>query len=117
MASPITTHVLDTALGRPAANLAIVLWSRQRDDGTGDWAEVARGVTNDDGRIADLMEPGSLKAGDYRMVFETGAYLEATGREGFYPRVQIEFSIAAPDEHYHVPLLLSPYGYSTYRGS
>lgn len=113
MGSPITTHVLDTALGRPAANLAISLHARDGEQ----WSEVASSSTNDDGRIADLMEPGSLKAGDYRMVFETGPYLKATGREGFYPRVQIEFTITAPDEHYHVPLLLSPYGYSTYRGS
>lgn len=108
MKSPITTHVLDTALGRPAAGIAIAL---SRIDGS----EIARGVTNDDGRIADLVS-GSLAAGTYRMTFATGPYFEATGRPVFYPEVSVVFTIAA-GEHYHIPLLLSPFGYSTYRGS
>lgn len=115
MVSPITTHVLDTALGRPAAGLAITLSRREPESGS--WRALASGATNADGRIADLLEPGALTAGEFRMEFDTGAYVKATGRSGFYPRVTIDFTIEAPDEHYHVPLLLSPYGYSTYRGS
>ncbi|MEM6996612.1 MAG: hydroxyisourate hydrolase [Myxococcota bacterium] len=113
MASPITTHVLDTALGCPAAGLPIALSARDADG----FRPVASGTTNADGRITDLLAPGTLTAGDYRMVFDTAAYLEASGRPVFYPQVCIEFRITAPDEHYHVPLLLSPFGYSTYRGS
>lgn len=112
MRSPITTHVLDTALGRPAAGLGIRL---VRIDG-GE-IELASGTTNADGRIADLLAPGSLEAGTYRMTFATGPYFETTGRPVFYPEVAVVFSIAGPEEHYHIPLLLSPFGYSTYRGS
>lgn len=112
--SPITTHVLDTALGRPAAGVPIVL---ERVDPDGSSHEIAQGVTDADGRIKDLMKPGTLQAATYRMSFDTGAYFAATGREGFYPSVTVLFSIGAPGEHHHVPLLLSPFGYSTYRGS
>ncbi|MBL4687759.1 MAG: hydroxyisourate hydrolase [Nannocystaceae bacterium] len=111
--SPITTHVLDTALGCPAGGLAIQLSSKTE----GEWRVLAEGTTNADGRITDLLEPGALKAGDYRMVFDTGAYLKAAGRPVFYPQVAIDFRITAPEQHYHVPLLLAPFGYSTYRGS
>lgn len=113
MVSPITTHVLDTALGCPAGGLAIQLSSKTEAG----WRVLAEGTTNADGRIADLLEPGSLKAGDYRMLFDTGAYLEAAGRPVFYPQVVIDFRITTPEQHYHVPLLLAPFGYSTYRGS
>lgn len=111
--SPITTHVLDTTLGTPAAGLPIQLL---RQEG-GAYREIASGVTNDDGRITDLLEPGSLEPGVYRMRFDTGAYLSALEMEGFYPEAIITFEIVRTDQHYHVPLLLSPYGYSTYRGS
>ena len=111
--SPITTHVLDTRSGAPAANLAITL--SRRADAT--WGEIASGVTNADGRIADLLEPGTLTPGLYEMHFDTGGYHDALGLEGFYPEVRITFEIKRVDEHYHVPLLLSPFGYSTYRGS
>lgn len=111
MRSPITTHVLDTALGRPAAGVGVRL---VRVDGE---IELASGTTDDDGRVADLLAPGSLEPGTYRMVFATGPYLEATGREVFYPEVAVVFTITRPGEHYHIPLLLSPFGYSTYRGS
>lgn len=109
--SPITTHVLDTAAGRPAAGIAVRL-DRQGADGS--FLELARGRTDADGRCKDLLPEGAIEAGVYRLVFDTSAYL---GSEGFYPEVPIVFSIAAPGEHYHVPLLLSPFGYSTYRGS
>jgi 5-hydroxyisourate hydrolase len=113
--SPITTHVLDTSLGRPASGVAATL---ELCSGAGDtWRQVARGVTDGDGRITDLCAPGSLEAATYRLTFDTGAYFTATGRQGFYPYVAVVFSVGAKDEHYHVPLLLNPYGYSTYRGS
>lgn len=111
--SPITTHVLDTRSGAPAQGLAITL--SRSDEGV--WRELASGVTNADGRIADLLEPGSLTPGLYEMHFNTGAYHDQLGLEGFYPEVRVNFEIKRVDEHYHVPLLLSPFGYSTYRGS
>ena len=110
MKSPITTHVLDTARGRPAAGIAVTL-ARQSDDGA--WTDLTRSETNADGRIGDLLDR-ALRPGVYRLIFETGAYL---GDGAFYPEVAVVFEVADPDEHYHVPLLLSPYGYSTYRGS
>lgn len=113
MNSPITTHVLDTAIGRPAAGLDIVLERKSSDQ----WLALASGKTNHDGRIADLLEPGPLQAGHYRMTFKTCDYFSSQNIEGFYPQVQIEFEIRELDQHYHVPLLLSPFGYSTYRGS
>jgi 5-hydroxyisourate hydrolase len=115
MKVPITTHVLDTALGRPAAGVAVVL---ECEEAPGRWRELARGATNADGRIADLLAPGaSIAAGTYRMTFDTGAYFKATGVQGFYPTAAVVFTVADPKAHYHIPLLLSPYGYSTYRGS
>lgn len=109
--SPITTHVLDTSAGRPAAGIAVRLDQRTAD---GAFAELARGRTDSDGRCKDLLPAGAIEPGVYRLVFDTAAYL---GDRGFYPEVPIVFSITAPSEHYHVPLLLSPFGYSTYRGS
>jgi len=107
--SAVTTHVLDTARGRPAAGVPVVL---QRDDGS----VLAKARTDEDGRVADL-GPGDLAAGAYRLVFDTAAYFEATGQRGFYPEVAVTFTVADPAQHHHVPVLLSPYGYSTYRGS
>ena len=107
--SPITTHVLDTAQGRPAAGVAVTL---ERGPA---WTEVGSGRTGDDGRLAEL---GSAEAaGPYRLRFDTGAYFEAAGTRAFFPEVTVEFTVERPDEHHHVPLLLSPFGYSTYRGS
>jgi len=103
--SLVTTHVLDTAAGRPAAGIDV----RLEFDG----AEIARGRTDDDGRIRDL-GPDELAPGVYRLVFDTGAYL---GPDAFYPDVTVSFRIADGAQHHHVPLLLSPFAYSTYRGS
>lgn len=111
--SPITSHVLDTALGAPARGLAVRL---ELEDGAG-WRVLADRVTDDDGRVKTLLAPGALVAGVYRLSFATGAYFAATGRAGFYPRVEVIFAVTAPAEHHHVPLLLAPFGYSTYRGS
>ena len=112
MKSPITTHVLDTSAGRPAAGVAARLekWLGS------EFREIGRGQTNEDGRIMDLVgEP--VDAGKYRLTFDTGAYFEARGLSTFFPEVAILFEITNPQQHHHVPLLLSPFGYSTYRGS
>jgi 5-hydroxyisourate hydrolase len=113
-ASPITTHVLDTALGRPAAGVEVQLARRSADDR---WEVVATGTTDNDGRITNLMPPGSLTAGVYCLTFATGVYFHRQGIATFYPTVAIEFQIVSATEHYHVPLLVSPFGYTTYRGS
>jgi 5-hydroxyisourate hydrolase len=112
--SPITTHVLDTALGKPAANVPVVLEKKQAD---GTYVLVGRGVTDADGRNKALMKEGTLEKGVFRITFDTGAYLAQTGTAGFFPEASIVFSIQDTAAHYHVPLLLSPFGYSTYRGS
>ena len=108
--SAITTHVLDTARGRPAAGVAIVL---ERDG-----AALGRGETDADGRLRDLLPAGApVEPGIYRLVFDTAGYFAAQGTESFYPEVAIVFQVKNGGEHFHVPLLLSPFGYSTYRGS
>ncbi|MBX5482352.1 MAG: hydroxyisourate hydrolase [Myxococcaceae bacterium] len=113
--STLSTHVLDVSLGRPAANLPILL---EAQIGATGWKELARGVTNADGRIKDFLPSGtSLSAGVYRLTFDTAAYFASKKTRGFYPYVQVVFEIAEAGEHYHVPLLLSPFGFSTYRGS
>ena len=109
--SHLTTHVLDAVTGTPAAGVAVTLSAREE----GGWEPVASGVTNDDGRIGDL-GPDRLAPGDYQVRFDTGMYFERRGVEAFYPEVVITFTVGDGD-HYHVPLLLSPFAYSTYRGS
>lgn len=112
--SSITSHVLDTALGRPAKNLGVRL-AKKND--RGEWVTLAERATNDDGRVTDFLD-GPLVSGTYRLTFETGPYLESTtARKAFYPSVDVVFEADADMGHYHVPLLLSPFGYSTYRGS
>src|ERR671930_580955 len=113
--SAITTHVLDTAAGRPAAGVPISL---EIEEG-GTLRRIAQGTTDRDGRLRDLL-PAELRPvpGVYRMTFDTAAYFAAAGVASFfYPAVQVVFRLARPDEHHHVPLLLSPFGFSTYRGS
>lgn len=104
--SLVTTHVLDTAKGRPAPGIAVRF---ERADGK----PIAEGQTDDDGRIRDL-GPETLEPGAYRLVFDTGAYL---GPDAFFPEVALTFRITDGTAHHHVPLLLSPFAYSTYRGS
>lgn len=120
--SQVTTHVLDTALGRPAAGVAITLL---RQDGNS-WQELGAGITDTDGRVADLLgdddggaqsHAAALPAGVYRMHFATGSYFEARNKSAFYPYVDVVFQLDDSGEHYHIPLLLSPFAYSTYRGS
>jgi 5-hydroxyisourate hydrolase len=112
--SQITTHILDTTRGLPAQNVPIALFAQQDDDGQ----KVNGGVTNTDGRLPDLLaDKETLPAGVYRMHFATAVYFKANNEVGFYPYVDIVFEIDASGTHYHIPLLLSAYGYSTYRGS
>ncbi|WP_448547892.1 hydroxyisourate hydrolase [Thalassotalea fusca] len=112
--SQITTHILDTTRGLPAQAVPISLYAKQGDS----WEKLAEGKTNDDGRIPDLlMAEQTLPAGTYRMHFETQAYFEANNEQGFYPYVDIVFDIDSSGSHYHIPLLLTAFGYSTYRGS
>lgn len=110
----ISTHVLDTARGRPAANVPVVL---EVFDSTGASREIGRGATDADGRVRELVSGTTLGAGTYRLTFETAAYFRAIGVESFYPTVSVVFVVVDAGQHYHVPLLLSPFGYSTYRGS
>jgi 5-hydroxyisourate hydrolase len=112
--SAITTHVLDTALGRPASGVHVDLEFRERAS----WQPIGRGVTDADGRLRTLLPEGAvLSPGEYRLVFDTEEYFARLHPQGFFKRVTIEFSVAAGEAHYHVPLLLSPFGYTTYRGS
>jgi 5-hydroxyisourate hydrolase len=111
--SLITTHVLDTARGRPAAAIDVQL---ERQSPSGQWQAIGSGTTDADGRISNLTRE-TLTTARYRITFATGAYFMSQGTTGFYPAVCIEFAVERADEHYHVPLLLSPYGYATYRGS
>jgi 5-hydroxyisourate hydrolase len=113
--SPITTHVLDTARGRPAAGVAVIL---ERVAGDQVWTELGRGTTDTDGRLRDLLPAdAALAGGVYRLRFGTGAYFRSQGVRGFFPEVQVTVELEPGTGHYHIPLLLSPYGYSTYRGS
>lgn len=109
----ITTHVLDTALGKPAAGVPI----RLERCSNGGVETIGQGTTNEDGRVTDLLSVHPFEAGEYIMHFETATYFTASGRESFYPVVSVRFVVTDATQHHHVPLLLSPFGYSTYRGS
>lgn len=111
----ISTHVLDTAQGRPAAGVAVRL---ERRDAPEKWTQVSSGQTDQDGRCAQLLpDAREFSGGDYRLTFETAAYFKAQGVEGLYPFVEITFQARDDEAHFHIPLLLSPNGYTTYRGS
>lgn len=111
----ITTHVLDTARGRPAPGVAVALDARAADRG---WRTIASGETDADGRLRRLVPDGvPIVPGVYRLVFDTRRYFAAAGVDAFYPEVVVVFEVAAGETHYHVPLLLAPFGYTTYRGS
>jgi 5-hydroxyisourate hydrolase len=109
----ITSHVLDTSAGKPATGLTVRLEQPGRGAGP---VPLASATTDADGRVRDWL-PGGVPAGRYRLVFETGAWFRAAGRDTLYPEVTIEFEVQDGVPHYHLPLLLSPFGYSTYRGS
>lgn len=110
--SAITTHILDTAMGRPAPGVPVRLDARKAEA----WKALAEAATDADGRIRDL-GPARAHPGTYRLVFDTATYFAAMRQQAFYPEITIAFEVGDPEQHYHVPLLLSPYGYSTYRGS
>jgi 5-hydroxyisourate hydrolase len=113
--SAITTHVLDTSAGRPAAGVPVTLESR---GGGGDWHVLGRGATDADGRLRDLLpDDFDFKEGEYRLTFDAASYFASRGAESFYAQVVVAFVVRGAGAHYHVPLLLSPFGYTTYRGS
>ena len=114
--SGITSHVLDTSRGKPAAAIDVVLEFNSGDSDAPQWSSVGNGTTNDDGRVPGLCD-GPIKSGHYRINFAVSAYFESQSVDAFYPIVRIEFSVGDGEQHYHVPLLLNPFGYSTYRGS
>ncbi|MBX2870296.1 MAG: hydroxyisourate hydrolase [Acidiferrobacterales bacterium] len=114
----ITTHILDTSLGQPAVGVNAILFRSINEI----WVEEGKGKTNSDGRISQWKASGTSTdqqtiAADYKLVFQTSAYYQKSGVRTFYPHVEIAFTIVDPTQHYHVPLLLNPFGYSTYRGS
>jgi len=126
--SPITCHVLDSSIGKPAPGVGIRLQVRHASPTAGDsetWETLAKGVTNADGRCKDLLSSDQPSAhgvkleggGVYKIVFETKGYFDKAGKATFYPWVEIPFILSNPDEHYHIPLLISPFSYTTYRGS
>ena len=112
--SAITTHVLDLSRGRPADGVPVIL---KRRDGK-DWKEIGRGTTDKDGRLKSLMPEGeSLVPGTYLLLFDTEKYFERTKIAAFYPEISVVFTVRLSGSQHHVPLLLSPFGYTTYRGS
>ena len=112
--SAITTHILDLSRGQPAKGVAVILEVRVGDG----WQVLSGGQTDADGRLKDLLPAHfNLTAGVYRLTFRTSDYFTAQGVESFYPEVTISFIVTDAAAHYHVPLLVSPFGYSTYRGS
>lgn len=112
--SGITTHVLDTSRGRPASGVPVLLEAREESG----WREIGRALTDGDGRVRQLLPMGSaLTTGTYRLTFGIETYFRTQGIETFYPEASIVFHVRDANQHHHVPLLLSPFGYSTYRGS
>ena len=111
--SQLTTHILDTTKGRPASGVTVILFQEDNNN----WKKITAGITNEDGRIPNLLlKDIILEPGIYKMKFETKEYFEKQGVQTFYPFVEITFAIAGSG-HYHLPLLLNPFGYSTYEGS
>jgi 5-hydroxyisourate hydrolase len=109
----ITTHVLDIARGEPAQGITVILELRKASS----WAPIGRGTTDEMGRLNTLTE-GAVSPGTYRLTFDIGAFHRNQGLSvSFFPEVKITFNVRDPDEHFHLPLLLSPFGYSTYRGA
>ena len=108
----LSTHVLDTARGKPAQGIAVTV---KRELTPGLWEIAAQGVTDADGRVKPLL--AEVHAGAYKLTFELDAYFAAQGQAAFYPQATVVFRVTQPGDHYHIPLLLSPFGYATYRGS
>jgi 5-hydroxyisourate hydrolase len=112
--NPLSVHVLDLQSGQPTAGIGVTLEQRSGEQ----WRELAAGVTNAQGRIAALYPEGKpIAAGEYRIVFKTGEHYARQGQATFFPRIPVEFKVENTTQHFHIPLLLSPFGYSTYRGN
>jgi 5-hydroxyisourate hydrolase len=109
----LSTHILDTAKGRPAVGVNLALWQLQNTE----WKAIGTGLTDADGRCKTLLGDAPLEAGEYSIRFETGPWYQAQGLQGLYPHVAIVFTVTDPTQHYHIPLLLTANGYTTYRGS
>jgi 5-hydroxyisourate hydrolase len=110
----ISTHVLDTARGKPARDVPVRL---ERRESSGGWRELASALTDPDGRCSQLLSGDAIRAGYYRLIFDTAKYFTAEKVDGLYPVVEITFQVRAGESHFHIPLLLSANGYTTYRGS
>ena len=111
----VSTHVLDTARGMPAGNLRVLL---ERSESSGQWRTLASARTGNDGRCYQLLPEGeAFSPGIYRLAFDTETYYSTQGVKSLYPIVQVIFSVGEGESHFHIPLLLSPYSYTTYRGS
>ena len=111
---PLTTHVLDTSVGRPGVGISITLARKSGDD---TWETLSSATTDADGRAGGFVEAATFTPAIYRLTFATGEYYRTRDVNSFYPTIAIEFQVSSTSEHYHVPLLLSPHGYTTYRGS
>uniref|UniRef100_A0A182N0L3 5-hydroxyisourate hydrolase n=1 Tax=Anopheles dirus TaxID=7168 RepID=A0A182N0L3_9DIPT len=113
----LSTHILDTTRGKPAAEVPVTLYSQSAGHA---WTKIGTGITDADGRFRNFFADGQLPGlgkGVYKLHFEVGSYFRSRGVDSLYPFVEIVFNVADPAQHYHIPLLLNPFGYSTYRGS
>ena len=113
----LSTHILDTHLGKPATNVEITLFRWRDEAAGGHWEQIGAGRTDSDGRCRTLLGEQPLQALDYKLRFTTAVYFSDLKMETLYPDVEIAFRVLHPDQHYHIPLLISANGYSTYRGS
>lgn len=109
----LSTHILDTALGKPAADVAVILLRQEGDK----WTEIGSGSTDPDGRCRTLLTENALQRATYKLRFEVRSYFAAQKIPGLYPFVEIAFAVSDPSQHYHIPLLIAANGYTTYRGS
>lgn len=113
-ANPLSVHILDLQTGQPTAGVTVTL-EQQSQDG---WRQLASGVTNAQGRIAEMYPADqAMQAGDYRIVFKTGEHYARLKQDTFFPEIPVQFHVEKTGQHYHIPLLLSPFGFSTYRGN
>lgn len=113
-ANPLSVHILDLQSGTPTAGVTVTLEQKTGND----WRQLASGVTNAQGRIAEMYPADkAIERGDYRIVFKTGEHYERLKQETFFPEIPVQFHVEKTDQHYHIPLLLSPFGFSTYRGN
>jgi len=112
--NPLSVHVLNLQTGQPTAGIEVELDQKLQDN----WVKLASGVTDNNGRISALFpQDKTASTGSYRVVFKTGDFYKKTNQKTFFPEIPVEFNMEASGEHYHIPLLLSPFGYSTYRGN